>query len=57
MEEEDPLTAAYSIWAQLHGVISVVLNQRLDNRINKEHFIEKSIQHIIEGFLVRTQVS
>ena len=57
MEEQDPLTAAYSIWAQLHGVISVVLNQRLDNRINREHFIEKSIQHIIEGFLVRTQVS
>ncbi|MEO9884876.1 MAG: TetR/AcrR family transcriptional regulator [Balneola sp.] len=57
MEEDDPLTAAYSIWAQLHGVISVVLNQRLDSRINKEHFIEESIQHIVEGFLVRTQVS
>lgn len=57
MEEDDPLTAAYSIWGQLHGVISVVLNQRLDSRINKEHFIEKSIQHIVEGFLVRTQVS
>lgn len=57
MEEDEPLTAAYSIWAQLHGVISVVLNQRLDSRINKEHFIEKSIQHIVEGFLVRTKVS
>ena len=57
MEEDDPLTAAYSIWGQLHGIISVVLNQRLDSRINKEHFIEKSIQHIVEGFLVRTQVS
>jgi len=57
MEEDEPLTAAYSIWAQLHGVISVVLNQRLDSRINKKHFIEESIQHIVEGFLVRTQVS
>ena len=57
MEEDDPLTAAYSIWGQLHGIISVVLNQRLDSRINQEHFIEKSIQHIVEGFLVRTQVS
>lgn len=57
MDEDEPLTAAYSIWAQLHGVISVVLNQRLDSRINREHFIEESIQHIVEGFLVRTQVS
>jgi AcrR family transcriptional regulator len=57
MEEKDPLIAAYSIWGQLHGIISVVLNQRLDSRINKEHFIEESIQHIVEGFLVRTQVS
>jgi AcrR family transcriptional regulator len=57
MEEDDPLTAAYSIWGQLHGVISVVLNKRLDSRIDKTNFIEKSIQHIIEGFLIRTQVS
>lgn len=57
MEERDPLTAAYSIWAQLHGVITVVLNQRLDSRINKDHFIKQSIRHIAEGFLVRTQVS
>lgn len=57
MEEEDPITAAYSIWAQLHGVISVVLNQRLDSRINQEQFLKKSIHHIVVGFLVRTQVS
>jgi len=57
MDEEDPLTSAYSIWGQLHGVISVVLNQRLDSRIDKAQFIEKSIQNIIEGFLVRTKVS
>lgn len=57
MEEDDPVTAAYSIWAQLHGVISVVLNQRLDSRINQEQFIKKSIHHIVVGFLVRTQVS
>ena len=40
MEEDEPLTAAYSIWAQLHGVISVVLNQRLDSRINRESRFE-----------------
>jgi len=57
MEEKDPLIAAYSIWAQLHGITTVVLNQRLDSRINKDHFIKESIQQIVDGFLVRTQVS
>jgi AcrR family transcriptional regulator len=53
MELDEPMIAAYSIWAQLHGVISVVLNQRLDSRINKDKFIEESIEHIVQGFLVR----
>jgi AcrR family transcriptional regulator len=53
MELERPMTAAYSIWAQLHGIIDVVLNQRLDSRIKKENFIEESIDQIIQGFLVR----
>lgn len=57
MEEDDPVTAAYSIWAQLHGVTSVVLNQRLDSRIDKQKFIEKSVHQVVEGFLVQTQVS
>tara|TARA_R110000868_G_scaffold1211_2_gene9333 strand:+ start:53667 stop:54269 length:603 start_codon:yes stop_codon:yes gene_type:complete len=53
MELEDPMIAAYSIWAQLHGVISVVLNQRLDSRIDRDKFIEESIENIVQGFLVR----
>lgn len=51
---DDPKVAAYSIWAQLHGIISVVQDQRLDSRIDKEHFIEESIELIVQGFLVRT---
>lgn len=57
MELDEPKIAAYSIWAQLHGVISVVLNQRLDSRIDKEKFIEESIEHIVQGFLVRITTS
>lgn len=53
MELDEPMIATYSIWAQLHGIISVVLNQRLDSRIKKEKFIEESIEHIVQGFLVR----
>lgn len=57
MEVEKPVVAAYSIWAQLHGIISVVLNKRLDSRIDKQEFINESIEHVIQGFLVRTTVS
>ncbi|WP_020403169.1 TetR/AcrR family transcriptional regulator [Gracilimonas tropica] len=57
MEVDDPVLAAYSIWAQLHGVVSVVLNGRLDSRINKEQFVEESIEHVIQGFLERAAVS
>ncbi|MFP8487716.1 TetR/AcrR family transcriptional regulator [Gracilimonas sp. Q87] len=57
MDVDEPLVAAYSIWAQLHGIVSVVLNGRLDSRINKEKFIEDSIEHVIQGFLVRAAVT
>ncbi|MDZ7807886.1 MAG: TetR/AcrR family transcriptional regulator [Gracilimonas sp.] len=57
MDVEKPLLVAYSIWAQLHGIVSVVLNGRLDSRINKEQFIEDSIDHVIQGFLVRAAVT
>ncbi|MGB0346249.1 MAG: TetR/AcrR family transcriptional regulator [Balneolaceae bacterium] len=53
MELDRPMIAAYSIWAQLHGIIDVVLNRRLDSRIDQSNFIEESIEQIIQGFLVR----
>ncbi len=56
MEEDDPRTASYTFWAQLHGVMSVVLTQRLDSRIDQSEFIKQAIQHIIDGFHVRTAV-
>lgn len=56
MNVDDPMIAAYSIWAQLHGIISVVQDQRLDSRINQEHFIEESIELIVQGFLVRSTI-
>lgn len=56
MDVDKPLVAAYSIWAQLHGIVSVVSTGRLDSRINKEQFIEDSIDHVIQGFLVRAAI-
>lgn len=57
MDVDDPKLAAYSIWAQMHGVVSVVLNQRLDSRIDQKVFISESLEHIVQGFLIRTTVS
>lgn len=57
MDVDKPLVAAYSIWAQLHGIVSVVSTGRLDSRINKEQFIEDSIEHVIQGFLVRAAIT
>lgn len=57
MREENPRLASYTFWAQLHGVMSVVLTKRLDIRIDREEFIEQAIEHIIYGFYIRTAVT
>lgn len=54
--EEKPRMAAYTFWAQLHGVMSVVLSKRLDTRIKQEEFIEEAIDHIIKGYQLRTSL-
>tara|TARA_R100001143_G_C3358699_1_gene134167 strand:- start:2766 stop:3353 length:588 start_codon:yes stop_codon:yes gene_type:complete len=51
IEVEDSLISAYTFWAQLHGVVSVILNRRLDTRIPQSTFIDQSIEHIIRGFI------
>lgn len=54
--EQKPRIAAYTFWAQLHGVMSVVLSKRLDTRIDQKEFIEEAIDHIIKGYQVRTSL-
>ena len=55
--EQQPRMAAYTFWAQLHGVMSVVLSKRLDTRIAQQDFIEEAIDHIIDGYHVRTSLN
>lgn len=57
MQVEKPVIAAYTIWAQLHGIVSVVLNQRLDSRIDRNQFLRESVEQIVQGFLIRTTAS
>jgi len=53
LEEENPLLAAYTIWSQLHGAVSVVISKRLDTRIDKQQFLNHALEHAIEGFVSR----
>lgn len=50
---DDELISAYTIWAQIHGVVSVVLNRRLDTRIPREKFLKQAVEHIIQGFVIQ----
>jgi len=50
---DDPLVSAYTLWAQLHGVVSVILSRRLDTRIAQDKFIEQAKDHIIQGFITQ----
>ena len=53
IEVDDPLISAYTIWAQIHGVVSVMLNKRLDTRIPREKFTDQAVDHIIKGFIIQ----
>jgi AcrR family transcriptional regulator len=50
---EDPLVSAYTLWAQIHGVVSVILGKRLDTRISNERFLDLAKDHIIQGFIIQ----
>ncbi len=51
IEVESSLISAYTLWAQLHGVVSVILSKRLDTRIPRDQFIEQAVENIIQGFI------
>lgn len=47
--EMAPDLAAYVFWAQLHGLMSVVLSKRLDVRVSQKAFIDKGLEQIVNG--------
>ena len=47
----DPRVAASTVWASLHGAVSLLLAERLDIRIDTDAFIESTIQQTIRGFI------
>ncbi|WP_234567127.1 TetR/AcrR family transcriptional regulator [Rhodohalobacter sp. 614A] len=53
IEVENSMISAYTLWAQLHGIVSVILSKRLDTRIPQKEFIDQAIEHIIQGFIIQ----
>jgi AcrR family transcriptional regulator len=47
--EADARLAAASLWATLHGVVSTLLTERLDARIDRRRYIEGTIEGALAG--------
>ncbi len=52
---EDASVSASTIWASLHGTVSLLLAERLDVQIDRETFITTAIRQTIRGYLPSTQ--
>lgn len=46
----DPMLAASVIWSHMHGVVSLMLSERFDARLDKDRVIGESIERVIRGF-------
>jgi len=53
----DPQVSASTIWASLHGTVSLLLAERVDVRIERDAFIETAIQQTLRSYTVPAQVS
>jgi AcrR family transcriptional regulator len=49
-EVEDVKVSASTVWASLHGTISLLLADRVDVRIDPDTFIDTAIRQAIRGF-------
>jgi AcrR family transcriptional regulator len=46
----DPQVSASTIWASLHGTVSLLLAERVDVRIERDAFIETAIQQTLRSY-------
>jgi len=47
---EDALVSASSIWASLHGTVSLLLADRVDARVDQDTFIRTAIRQTLRGY-------
>ncbi|HEX8848800.1 MAG TPA: TetR/AcrR family transcriptional regulator [Gemmatimonadaceae bacterium] len=46
MGESEARVVAASVWATLHGVVSTILTQRLDTRIDQRRYIDRAVRSV-----------
>ena len=56
-EVDDARVSTSTIWAALHGTVSLLLAERVDVRIGRETFIETAIHQTIRGYQPAAQPS
>lgn len=54
---KEPHVSASTIWASLHGIVSLLIARRIDVRIDRDAFIETALQQTIGGVLKVDEVS
>jgi AcrR family transcriptional regulator len=50
LHSTDPFTAATLLWSAMHGIVSLIVTQRVDARFEPEDLIAQAIQHTLNGF-------
>ena len=46
MDESEARVVAAALWATLHGVVSTILTQRLDTRIDQRRYIDRAVRSV-----------
>ena len=47
--EDEARVLAAAVWATLHGVVSTLLTERLDARIDRRGYIERAVRFAVDG--------
>ena len=57
VEEKDTYATTNSVWASLHGAVSILLARRLDYRIDQQKFIDNVLDQVIRGVVPNPDLS
>lgn len=57
LHANDARVSASTIWASLHGTVSLLLAERVDVRIDRDAFIEAAIQQTLRSYRTPTMTS
>ena len=50
LDVDDPRVSASAVWASLHGIVALLIAERLDVRVDVETFIEAAVDQTIGSF-------